>query len=53
MTQTMLSPWLRWLDSARYRDQAERVRGLGARPIASAHSATIHGSQVDRALEPA
>jgi flavorubredoxin len=51
MTQTMLSPWLRWLDSARYRDHVERVRGLDARHIASAHSATIHGAQIDRALE--
>jgi len=38
MTQTMLSPWLRWLDSARYRDHVDRVRSLGARHIASAHS---------------
>jgi len=51
MTQTMLSPWLRWLDSARYRDHVERVRSLGARHIASAHSATIHGAQVERALD--
>ena len=51
MTQTMLSPWLRWLDSARYHDHMDRVRSLGARHIASAHSATIHGVQIDRALD--
>jgi hypothetical protein len=50
MTQTMLSPWLRWLDSARYHDHVDRVRSLGARHIASAHSATIRGAQVERAL---
>ena len=32
MTQTMLSPWLRWLDSARYHDHVERVRSLGVQP---------------------
>jgi hypothetical protein len=51
MTQTMLSPWLRWLDSARYSDHVDRVRSLGARHIASAHSATIHGAQINRALD--
>jgi flavorubredoxin len=51
MTQTMLSPWLRWLDSARYRDHVEHVRSFGARHIASAHSATLHGAQVERALD--
>ena len=26
MTDVRLSPWLRWLDSARHHDRAERVR---------------------------
>jgi len=39
MTQTMLSPWLRWLDSARYRDHVERVRSLGAGAVADLSTA--------------
>jgi flavorubredoxin len=51
MTQTMLSPWLRWLDSARYHDHIDRIRSLGIRHAASAHTPALHGVQVEQALD--
>ncbi len=49
--QTMLSPWVTWLDQSRYDAHLDRVRSLGAIHVASAHSPSLHGGQVDRAIE--
>ncbi|RPI20787.1 MAG: MBL fold metallo-hydrolase [Actinobacteria bacterium] len=49
--QRMISPWLRWVDPARYRTILDRVAGLGATTLASAHGVTLRGRQIDSALD--
>ncbi len=46
-----LSPWLRLVDSGKYREHVEVFRSLGATTIASAHSPLITGPWVDRAID--
>jgi flavorubredoxin len=48
--QVGMSPWVRWVDEARYGAHLDRVRSLGASVVASAHAVTLHGDQVDTAF---
>jgi flavorubredoxin len=50
MFQRILSPWHQWLDPARYQEHLDRVHGLGATAIASAHGTTLRGAQIDSAF---
>jgi len=50
MMQQMLSPWLQWVDPVRYQAHLDRVAGLGARIVSSAHGVTLRGGQIDEAL---
>ena len=51
LVQRTLSPWHRWLDSAKYTEHLERVRELGATVIASAHGPATRGAQIEPSLE--
>jgi flavorubredoxin len=48
--QRMISPWLRWVDPARYGQALERITDLGATTLASAHGVTLRGRQIDSAV---
>lgn len=48
--QRMISPWLQWVDPARYQRHLDRIAALGAETIASAHGVTLRGRQIDSAL---
>lgn len=47
----LLSPWHRWLDTTRYGTHLDRVRGLRASVVASAHGPALRGDQVGTALD--
>ncbi|MEI2775361.1 MAG: MBL fold metallo-hydrolase [Tetrasphaera sp.] len=46
-----VAPWLSLVDGARYRDNVEGVRALGATTIASAHSPLISGAMIEPAFD--
>jgi flavorubredoxin len=50
LVQRTLSPWHRWLDSAKYAEHLDRVRKLGATVIASAHGPATRGAQIETSL---
>lgn len=50
-TQQMVSPWLQWVDAAKYHAHLDRVAGLGATVVSSAHGVTLRGGQIDSAFE--
>jgi flavorubredoxin len=45
-----LSPWVEWLDPARYQAHLDRLAGLGAYAVTSAHGPTLRADQIDWAL---
>jgi hypothetical protein len=47
----LLSPWHRWLDGAKYGSHLDRVRGLNASVVASAHGPALRGEQIGTALD--
>jgi flavorubredoxin len=47
----LLSPWHQWLDAGRYGIHIDRVRGLGASVVASAHGPALRGDQIATALD--
>jgi hypothetical protein len=47
LVQRTLSPWHRWLDSAKYDEHLGRIRKLGATVIASAHGPATRGTQIE------
>jgi flavorubredoxin len=49
MFARIISPWHQWLDPARYQAHLDRVHGLGATVVASAHGTTLRGAQIDAA----
>lgn len=46
----MISPWHQWLDPAKWGRHVDRVQGLGARAIASAHGPALAGSMIGEAF---
>lgn len=50
MMHQMLSPWLQWVDPDAYGRHLDRIAGLGARTVSSAHGVTLRGEQIDAAL---
>jgi flavorubredoxin len=49
--QTMVSPWVQWLDEAKYNAHLDRVEALGAKVVAGAHAITLRYAQVGAAFE--
>ena len=49
--QTMVSPWVQWLDEAKYHVHLDRVERLGATVVAGAHAVTLRDEQVATAFE--
>jgi flavorubredoxin len=49
--QRMISPWLKWVDPARYEVALARIGKLGATTLASAHGVTLRGRQIESALQ--
>ncbi len=47
----LISPWLSMVDKSIYRSVVDRVATMGITTIASCHSPTITGSNVDRAFQ--
>jgi flavorubredoxin len=41
-----VTPWLEWIDEARWQSHVDEVQSLGAQVIASAHSPAIYGDMV-------
>lgn len=50
LQQQMVSPWLSWVDPARYAAGVDRIAALEAVAITSAHGATLRAGQVGSAL---
>lgn len=48
--QQMISPWLGWVDPARYAASIDAVRQLGADVVTSGHGPALRGAQVHSAL---
>jgi flavorubredoxin len=46
-----LSPWLSVVDPVKYAAECDRVQGLGAKTIATAHSPVISDAQSDKAFQ--
>jgi len=46
-----LSPWLSIVDPVKYAAECDRVQGLGAKTIATAHSPVISDAQSDKAFQ--
>jgi flavorubredoxin len=46
----MNSPWHQWLDHRKFGRHVDRVQGLGASAIASAHGPALHGEMIDEAF---
>jgi flavorubredoxin len=46
----MNSPWHKWLDHRKFGRHVDRVQGLGASAIASAHGPALHGEMIDEAF---
>ena len=49
--QLMISPWMQWVDPAKYEAHLDRLRGLGISKVASCHGVTLHDKQVDLAFD--
>lgn len=49
--QRMLSPWVQWLDPARYRSYVDEFRVLGASVAVGAHGVALHDEQIGAAFE--
>ena len=49
--QLMISPWMQWVDPAKYETHLDRLRGLGISKVASCHGVTLHDKQVDLAFD--
>jgi flavorubredoxin len=47
----MLSPWHRWLDTAKYQAHLDRIAALDASVVAGAHGPIVTGEQIGAALE--
>ena len=47
----LLSPWHKWLDGTKYGSHLDRVRGLNASVVASAHGPALRGDQIGTALD--
>jgi flavorubredoxin len=50
-TQSMVSPWVQWVDQAKYDAHIDRIAALGALTVAGAHAVTLRGAQVGRSIE--
>ena len=47
----LISPWLTWLDAAKWNAHVQRVRTLPIETIASCHAPAIRGPQLERAFQ--
>jgi flavorubredoxin len=47
---SLISPWLQWVDSARYSAHVDRIERLGVEAIAACHGPGFRGSLVSEAL---
>jgi flavorubredoxin len=49
--QALVSPWLQWTDGARYQTHLDRIRGLDASSIVSAHGPVVTGDERSTAFD--
>ena len=48
---SMVSPWHEWVDPLVYRAHVDRIEGLGATTIASAHGPVLTGEHIHHAFD--
>jgi hypothetical protein len=48
---SMIAPWLTWVDTARYRAHVDAVEGLGLSAVASCHGPILTGAAIPDAFD--